>query len=163
MSLSKLESLPNEILTDIIEKYINGVDVLVALDHQLNRRFNALILRCQRLHFDFIRCQKDDFSVCMGLLPAYIDKIEKLAISEQSTPGQVHAFLSFFPSFELFKRLRTLYFHFDDGAVEWNIVENALRSLHHTSIRTLSIKKIGTTDTSSLSDIVARSFPITIT
>jgi hypothetical protein len=29
MSLSKLESLPNEILSDIIEKYINGVDVLI--------------------------------------------------------------------------------------------------------------------------------------
>jgi hypothetical protein len=44
MSLSKLESLPNEILTDIIEKYINGVDVLKALSYQLNRRFVRLFL-----------------------------------------------------------------------------------------------------------------------
>ncbi|CAF2877486.1 unnamed protein product, partial [Rotaria sp. Silwood2] len=140
MSLSKLESLPNEILTDIIEKYINGVDFLRAFSFQLNRRFDAIINQCQRLHFNFIQCQKDEFRFCMGLLPAYIDKIEELSISEQDTPGQVYAFLSFFPSFLLFKRLRKLYFHFNDEALDWKIAERALNSLSQTTIDTLSIK-----------------------
>ncbi|CAF3776703.1 unnamed protein product, partial [Rotaria sp. Silwood1] len=113
MSFSTLESLPNEILTDIIEKYINGIDLLRAFSFQLNQRFDSLIIQCQRLRFDFIQCHQDDFRLCMGLLPAYIDKIEELAISEENTPGQVYAFLSFFPSFAVFKRLQTLYFHFD--------------------------------------------------
>ncbi|CAF4750191.1 unnamed protein product, partial [Rotaria sp. Silwood1] len=73
MSLSKLESCPNEILTDIIEKYIHGVDLLRAFRFQLNRRFDSLIIQSQRLRFDFIQCHKDDFRLCMGLLPAYID------------------------------------------------------------------------------------------
>ncbi|CAF1394680.1 unnamed protein product, partial [Rotaria sordida] len=140
MSLSKLESLPNEILIDIIEKYINGVDLLRAFSFQLNQRFDLLITRCQRLRFDFIQCHKDDFRFCMGLLPAYIDKIEELSISEQDTPGQVYAFLSFFPSFALFKHLRRLYFHFNDENLDWNSVENALYSLPETTIDTLSIK-----------------------
>ncbi|CAF1247344.1 unnamed protein product [Rotaria sp. Silwood1] len=140
MSLSKLESFPNEILTDIIEKYIHGVDLLRAFSFQLNRRFDSLIIQSQRLRFDFIQCHKDDFRLCMSLLPAYIDKIEELAISEQDTPGQVYAFLSFFPLFTLFKRLRKLYFHFNGEAISWSILENALNSLLQTTIETLSIK-----------------------
>ncbi|CAF3694868.1 unnamed protein product [Rotaria sp. Silwood1] len=42
----------------------------------------------------------------------YLDKIEELSISEQDTPGQVYAFLSLYPSFASFKRLRTLHFHY---------------------------------------------------
>ena len=38
--------------------------------------------------------------------------IEELAISDQETPGQVHAFLSFHPSFVKFRRLRKIYIHF---------------------------------------------------
>ncbi|CAF3703595.1 unnamed protein product [Rotaria sp. Silwood1] len=76
----------------------------------------------------------------MGLLPAYIDKIEELTIFEQDTPSQVYAFLSFFQSFTLFKRLRKLYFHFNDQAIDWNIIEDALYSLLQTKIETLSIK-----------------------
>jgi len=76
----------------------------------------------------------------MGLLPAYIDKIEELALSEQDTPGQIHAFLSFFPSFTPFKRLRTLYFHYNGKAVDWHRVARALLSLFTTTISTLSIK-----------------------
>ncbi|CAF1299670.1 unnamed protein product [Rotaria sordida] len=128
MSLSKFESLPNEILTDIIEKYINGVDLLRAFSFQLNQRFDSLIIQSQRLHFDFIQCHQDDFRFYMGLLPVYIDKIEELAISEQDTPGQVYAFLSFFQSFRLFKQLRKLYFHFNDQTLDWKIIQNALYS-----------------------------------
>ncbi|CAF1369915.1 unnamed protein product [Rotaria magnacalcarata] len=115
MSRSKLESLPNEILYDIIEKYINEVDLLRAFSYQLNQRFDAIFSRSQRLCFNFIQRRKDDFRICMGLLLAYMDKIEPLAISERDTPGQVEAFLSFFPSFDLFRQLRTLYFDFDCG------------------------------------------------
>jgi hypothetical protein len=140
MSLSKLESLPNEILSDLIEKYINGMDVLMAFNYQLNRRFDALITQCHQLYFNFIQCQKDDFRFCIGLLPAYVDKIEELAISEHDAPGQVHAFLSFFPSFKSFKRLRKLYFHYNVKTVDQNMVRGALYSLAHTTIDTLSIK-----------------------
>ncbi|CAF1931164.1 unnamed protein product [Rotaria magnacalcarata] len=120
MSRSKLESLPNEILYDIIEKYINEVDLLRAFSYQLNQRFDAIFSRSQRLCFNFIQRRKDDFRICMGLLLAYMDKIEPLAISERDTPGQVEAFLSFFPSFDLFRQLRTLYFDFDCGTVARN-------------------------------------------
>ncbi|CAF1198196.1 unnamed protein product [Rotaria sp. Silwood1] len=140
MSPSKFESLPNEILTDIIEKYVNGVDLLRAFSFQLNQRFDSLIIQSQRLRFDFIQCYQDDFRFCMGLLPAYINKIEELAISEQNTPGQVYAFLSFFRSFALFQQLRKLYFHFNDQALDWNIIQDALHSLLKTKVDTLSIK-----------------------
>ena len=153
MSLSKLESLPNEILIDIIEKYINGVDVLIALSYQLNGRFNSLISQCQRLHFNFIQCHKTDFRFCMGLLPAYIDKIEELAISEEDTPGQVFAFLNFFPSFEPFKRLRKLHIHINGEAVDSNI-DHTLLSLAHTSITTLSIKAIKMSNAYSMDTII---------
>ncbi|CAF0961539.1 unnamed protein product [Rotaria sordida] len=158
MSLSKLESLPNEILIDIIEKYINGIDLLRAFTFQLNQRFNALITQCQRLRFDFIQCHKDDFRFCMGLLPAYIDKIQELAISEQDTPGQVYAFLSFFPSFELFKQLRTLYFHFNGEGINWNIVERALNSLSKIRIDSLSINAMETDDKALLENVIINLF-----
>ena len=53
MPVSQLESLPNEILKDIIEKYINSVDIINAFAFQLNRRFDALIIQSQRLRFSF--------------------------------------------------------------------------------------------------------------
>ncbi|CAF2900183.1 unnamed protein product, partial [Rotaria sp. Silwood2] len=158
MSLSKLESLPNEILIDLIENYINGVDLLKAFSFQLNQRFNVLITECQRLRFDFIQCQKDDFRFCMGLLPAYLDKIEELSISEQDTPGQVYAFLSFYPSFTLFKRLRTLHFHFDDEDNNWTMIQRALISLSQTTIDTLSIKAMNTANKSLLEDFIVNIF-----
>ncbi|CAF3491685.1 unnamed protein product [Rotaria socialis] len=142
MSLSKLESLPNEILCDIIEKYINGVDLLSAFSYQLNQRFDAIISRSERLRFNFIQCHQDDFRICMGLLRAYIDKIEQLAISERETPGQVEAFLSFFPRFTLFRQLRTLYFDFDYDAVSARLISRALNSLLDSNIKTLSITAV---------------------
>ncbi|CAF2854740.1 unnamed protein product [Rotaria sp. Silwood2] len=158
MPLSKLESLPNKILIDLIEKYINGVDLLRAFSFQLNQRFNVLITECQRLRFDFIQCQKEDFRFCMGLLPAYLEKIEELVISEQDTPGQVYPFLSFFPSFALFKRLRTLHFHFNDEDVKWEMIERALNSLSQTTIDTLSIKAMNTVNRSLLGNIIVDLF-----
>ncbi|CAF1078850.1 unnamed protein product [Rotaria sordida] len=118
MSVSKLESLPNEVLCDIIENYIDGVDALATFNPQFNRRFDSLISQCLRLHFNFIQCQKEDFHLCMNLLPNYIDKIEELFLSEYNTPGQIRAFLSIFPSFQIFKRLRLLYFHFNKDAID---------------------------------------------
>ena len=153
MSVSKLESLPNEILIDIFEKYLNGIDILVAFAFQLNRRFDALILQCQRLRFDFIGCHKDDFRLCTGLLPAYMNKIEELSLSEQNTPGQIHAFLSFFPSFASFIRLRTLHFHVNIEAVEEAVLRRALHSLSQTNLHTLSIKVTGAQKVEALSDV----------
>ncbi|CAF0961520.1 unnamed protein product [Rotaria sordida] len=133
-------------------------DLLRAFTFQLNQRFNALITQCQRLRFDFIQCHKDDFRFCMGLLPAYIDKIQELAISEQDTPGQVYAFLSFFPSFELFKQLRTLYFHFNGEGINWNIVERALNSLSKIRIDSLSINAMETDDKALLENVIINLF-----
>jgi hypothetical protein len=160
MSLSKLESLPNEILTDIIEKYINGVDVLKALSYQLNRRFDALISQCQRLHFNFIQCHKNDFRLCMDLLPAYIDKIEELAISEEHAPGQVSAFLKNFPSFAPFERLRTLYFHFDGDTVDSEMLITALLSLSSIAINSLTITVMNSDFTTSMKTIISTLFSL---
>ena len=140
MSLSKLESLPNEILADLIEKYINGVDIIIAFNYQLNQRFDRLIAQCHRLRFNFIRCPMDNFRICMGLLPAYIDKIEELAISDDGAPGQVHAFLSLFPYFIRFKRLRKLYIYVASKSVDWDLMQRVLVSLSGTSIDSLSIE-----------------------
>lgn len=140
MSLSKLESLPNEILVDIIEKYINGTDILTTFTYQLNQRFDTLITGCHRLRFNFIQCRMDHFRFCMGLFPAYMGQIEELALSERDTPGQIHAFLSFFPSFKPFKRLRKIYIHYDHQAVDWNMMKRALLSLRDTSIESLLIQ-----------------------
>jgi hypothetical protein len=85
-------------------------------------------------------CHKNDFRLCAGLLPAYMNKIEELSLSEQNTPGQIHAFLSFFPSFASFIRLRTLHFHVNIEAVQEAILRRALHSLSQTSLHTLSIK-----------------------
>lgn len=156
MSLSKLESLPNEILTDIIENYMNGVDVLMAFSYQLNRRFDALIAQCYRLHFNFIQCRKDDLRFCIGLLPAYSDKVEELALSEQDAPGQIHSFLFFFPSFAPFKRLRRLSFDYNGEAVAWEMVQRALLSLFDTTIDTLSIKIMNAVDERILNRVIAR-------
>ncbi|CAF4867935.1 unnamed protein product [Rotaria sp. Silwood1] len=158
MSFSTLESLPNEILTDIIEKYINGIDLLRAFSFQLNQRFDSLIIQCQRLCFDFIQCHQDDFRLCMGLLPAYIDKVEELAISEENTPGQVYAFLSFFPSFAVFKRLQTLYFHFDSESMDKAIIGRALISLSQTTIETLSIIEMNADFRSPLKNVIVDLF-----
>ncbi|CAF1360907.1 unnamed protein product, partial [Rotaria sp. Silwood1] len=158
MSPTKFESLPNEILTDIIEKYINGVDLLRAFSFQLNQRFDSLIIQSQRLRFNFIQCPQDDLRFCMGLLLAYIDKIEKLAMSDQDTPGQVYAFLSFFKSFTLFKQLRKLYFHFNDQALNWSTIEDALESLLETNLDTLSIKANIERNRFSMKNIIIRLF-----
>jgi hypothetical protein len=158
MSVSKLESLPNEILADLLEKYINGIDILKAFAFQLNRRFDAILAQCHRFRFDFMRCHKYDFRFCIGLLPAYIDRIEELALSEENTPGQIHAFLFFFPSFISFKQLRKLYLHINVEAVQPEIIENALHSLSETNLNTLSIKITKSQAISSLSYAIANIF-----
>ena len=100
---------------------------------------------------------KTDFCFCMGLLPAYIEKIEELAISEEDTPGQVFAFLHFFPSFAVFKRLRTLHLHINGETADSKIF-SALLSLAHTSITTLSIKSINTTKIRAMDIVILRIF-----
>ncbi len=51
MSPSKLESLPNEILVEIFEKYMNGVDILIAFAHHQNQRIDSIISQCSRFYF----------------------------------------------------------------------------------------------------------------
>ncbi|CAF4850368.1 unnamed protein product, partial [Rotaria socialis] len=41
-----LESLPNEILIDILENYINGIDIFTAFVGQLNSPIDDLIAQC---------------------------------------------------------------------------------------------------------------------
>ncbi|CAF4775398.1 unnamed protein product, partial [Rotaria sp. Silwood2] len=145
MSLATFESLPNEILIDIFEKYINGIDLLVAFAYQLNSRIDALIGQCQNLHFDFTSIHKNDFRFCIGLLPAYIDRIEDLTLSEQDAPGQMHAFFSFLPLFNQFKRLRKLNLQIDSDALNWRQTVATFHSLPNTLIHTISIKLVNFT------------------
>ena len=160
MSVSKLESLPNEILTDILENYMNAIDVVNAFAFQLNQRFDALITQSHRLRFNFIRSHKDDFRTCMGLLPAYIDKIGQLTLAERYTPGQVHAFLSFYPSFDVFKHLRKLYFHADAKTVDKRVLTSALTSLLKIDLHTLSLDITGTEGWFSFEFIIIEIFRV---
>ena len=155
-----IESLPNEILADILENYVNGIDIINAFAFQLNRRFDALIIQSKRLRFNFIRCHKDDFRLCMSLLPAYFDKIEELALAEEYASGQIHAFLSFYPSFGVFEHLRKLYLQIDVEAIEPKLLENALRSLFTTILHTLCLKISGTRRFSLFNNLIIGMFRI---
>ena len=161
MPKSTLESLPNEILIEIIEKYINGIDVVLAFNHQLNSRFDGLIARCQRLRFNFVQCRKDDFRVCVGLLPAYLNAIGHLALSDYRTPGEIYAFLSFHPEFTVFKQLRSLSIRFNAAVTDSRLVESALRSLTMTNIQNLSIEGTNTSSMGSLNETIGEIFHIT--
>jgi hypothetical protein len=157
--MSKLESLPNEILVDLLEKYVNGVDIFIAFAVELNKRFDALIDQCQQFHFDFESIRKDEFRLCIGLLPYYRDKIESLTLSEVDTPGQIHAFLSFFPTFDQFKRLRQLHLNFDGNTVEKNLLKIAIQSLLKTNIQTLSIRGKNASVIFQSGDIILAALP----
>jgi len=119
--VSKLESLPNEILIDLLEKYANGVDELVAFRNDLNSRFAALVDQYQQLHFNF-------------------ESIQSLTLSNRDPSGQMDAFLSIFPILDQFKQLRRLRLDFDGNTVEEMRMNIAMRSLFKTNIHTLSIK-----------------------
>jgi hypothetical protein len=159
--MSKLESLPNEIAIQIFEKYMNGVDIFVAFANRLNQRFDALIAQCRGLRFDFMRCHKDDFELCINLLPAYIDKIEEFFLSEQNTPGQIRAFLSLFPLFIPFKLLHKLYFYVDAETIDLQTVERALHSLSKTSLEILSIIITNAAKVSSINGFIVAVFCLT--
>ncbi|CAF2593568.1 unnamed protein product [Rotaria sp. Silwood2] len=158
MSVSKLESLPNEILSHIFEKYMNGVDILVAFVNSQNRRFDALISQCRRFYFNFFNCRKDYFDFCLDLLPTYIERIEILILSEQNTPGQIHTFLSFFPLFISFKRLRKLYLELNSNTIDWVIAQRAIISLSHTPIDTVILKAMETANMPTLNYIIGDIF-----
>ncbi|UJR21525.1 hypothetical protein I4U23_024610 [Adineta vaga] len=140
MSISTLESLPNEILADLFDKYINGIDIIRAFAFQQNGRIDSILDECQRHNFNFINCRNDHFQLCMRILPYYVQRIEELAISDYDTFGQVLAFLTTFPSLHRFTKLRKLYIHVDAVSVQWNRIEQALLTLAITPIKTLIIK-----------------------
>jgi hypothetical protein len=161
MSVSKFESLPNEILIEIFEKYTDELDLIVAFGDHLNQRITALVAECRRLRLDFIGCHKNDFDRCIRFLPAYVDQIEDLFLSEKNTPGQVHAFLSFFPSFAPFKQLHKLYININAGTIDRLMVERALHSLLETSLEILSLIITNAWETNLLDNIVVDIFHLT--
>ncbi|CAF4188415.1 unnamed protein product, partial [Adineta steineri] len=142
MAMSTLESLPNELLINIFEKYINGVDIIVAFVNQQNQRFNGLIMQCQQYNFSFVNCRKDCFHYCINLLPNYIDKIKELVLFDHNTPGQISTFLLRFPLLNNFSKIHKLSINFNAETVFWIIIQNALRSLSTTKIHTLIINVI---------------------
>lgn len=139
MSLSTLESLPNEILIKILDKYVDGKDVLVNFHGQLNTRFDAIIGQCRRFHFNFQDIRKDDFLTCINRLSQYADRIQALSLSECYTPNATNVFLSIFSSFDQFRNLRTLYICFDAYITDYDTVSAVVQSLSNTSIHSLSI------------------------
>ena len=52
MSLSKLETLPNEILSDLLMNYVDPIDVLIIFGDNLNERFNSLVHQCKLKNID---------------------------------------------------------------------------------------------------------------
>ncbi|CAF1090532.1 unnamed protein product [Rotaria magnacalcarata] len=139
-----LESLPNEILIHVLENYINGIDIFTAFIGQLNSRIDGLIAQCRKFRFNFICCRKDHFQFCLNLCPSLFDCITELNLSEWKTPGQIDRFLSSFSSFEVFKNLRILYFHFDTDIKSSELLRMACQSLMHLmNLCTLSIKEKG--------------------
>ncbi|CAF1490937.1 unnamed protein product [Adineta steineri] len=142
MAMSTLESLPNEILINIFEKYINGVDIIIAFIDQQNQRFNGLIMQCRHHNFNFVNCQKDCFHYCINFLPNYIGKIKKLVLSDHNTPGQISTFLLRFPLLHNFRNIHRLSINFNAETVSWIRIRNALRSLSTTNIHTLIINVI---------------------
>ncbi|CAF4667056.1 unnamed protein product [Rotaria sp. Silwood2] len=86
----------------------------------------------------------------MGLLPAYMDKIDELALSEHKTHGQIYTFLITFPKFTLFTQLRRLYFQIDMEACDEHLIQKAITSLSKTNIDALAIKVIGLKEQKSM-------------
>ncbi|CAF4067533.1 unnamed protein product [Adineta steineri] len=142
MSVSTLESLPNEILINIFENYINGVDIIIAFIDQQNQRFNGLIMQCRQHNFNFVNCRKDCFHYCINFLPNYIGKIKELILSDHNTPGQISTFLLRFPLLHNFRNIHKLSINFNAETVSWIRIRNALRSLSTTKIHTLIINVI---------------------
>ncbi|CAF1452282.1 unnamed protein product [Adineta ricciae] len=141
MPVLTLESLPNEILIKLFEKYIDGTDIIHAFAGQQNQRIDNVLAICQRLRFNFQNCRKDDFQVWMGLVPNYVTKIHELILSDYNSFGQVCAFLTAFPSLQQFTELHKLHIHFHECAVGWSVIRMALLSLTNTPLQTLILKK----------------------
>ncbi|CAF1514013.1 unnamed protein product [Adineta ricciae] len=139
MSKSKLESLANEILIDLLENYLNGVDILIAFRNHLNYRFDTLIDECRPIRFDFESISKSNFHLCLDYISDY-ESIQSLNLSECDAPGRINAFLSVFPTFNQFKQLRQICLNVDGDTVEHVSMKKALRSLFERNIHTLLFK-----------------------
>ena len=138
MVITTLESLPNEVLTLLFEKYINGIDIIHAFIGQQNFRFDDIIRGCQRISFDFIHCSKEQFDTCVVRLRSLhlLDKIEVLYLSDDRATGQVQRFLSYyFPIGFEFTRLRKL-----DISVNDELTFQRIRALRGSLIETLTIR-----------------------
>lgn len=141
MSVSKLESLPNEILIDLFLNHMNPVDVFVGFGHDLNNRFTALVNRCKLFYIDLTNISKKDFDHYLNSLILYSNDIKGLSLSE-SLPGQMNIFLSIFPTFDQFKNLYELNIYFDGTNFEINLLLSLLKSLSKTLINTLTMKLV---------------------
>ena len=139
MSVTKFETLPNEIFIDFFKNYVNSVDVFVVFAHDLNARFTALVRQCRTFHLDLTNIRKKDFDQCMRSTTIFRKKIQSLSISER-LPGQINAFLQVFPTFDQFQRLDELNLSFNEPPTNQHGLLSALNSLSMTRIHTLSIK-----------------------
>ena len=142
MPVSKLELLPNELLLDLFEHYMNPVDVFVAFANQLNARFTALVRRCRAFRLDLTTIQKKEFNRFLKSISNHCGQIESLSISDH-LPGQIDAFQKYFPTFNQFRCLSELNLYFHKTSNDINYLSLALDSLSSIPIHRLSIKGVG--------------------
>lgn len=159
MSVSKLESLPNEILIDLLENYLDSVDILVAFVDGLNARFTSLVYQCQIFHLNLTNIRKENFDSCMRNTKIFRKKIQSLVISDR-LPGQVNFFLTYFPTFNRFECLTTLNFIFIELSKNISDFSTALMSLQTMRIDSLSIKIIRSDGDCHLRDVYTEIFQL---
>lgn len=138
--MSTFESLPNEILIELFERYMNLFDIINGFALQLNRRIDALIFRCQRFHLNFNHCRKDQFRFVRDRLTSYVDRIEDLVLDDYNIPCISISFFSVYPSLEPFQNLRRLYIRTKNAAFNSTWLYVALDSLSKTNVVELDLK-----------------------
>jgi hypothetical protein len=108
-----LESLPNELLIDLFDYFSS--DYLLHAFHDLNSRFNALLLDHFRTHgLDLRSISKHAFNTICRHLSFITNQITSLYLSEKDdTPGQMDAFYAHGFTLRRFVHLQSLsLYHF---------------------------------------------------
>ena len=141
MSLSKLETLPNEILIDLLTNYVDPIDVLIIFGANLNERFNSLVHQCKLKNIDLTNMNKKDFDNCLNRLIIYSNQIKSLSLSEY-LPNSINIFLSIFPTFDQFENLFELNLYFNGTNFEKQTFLNFLKCLSKINVHTLKIELI---------------------
>lgn len=133
-----LESLPNEILLDLFQNYVNSIDLFVGFAQRLNARFTALVRQCRGFQLDLRQIRKRDFQQCVTSTEIFRERIESLLIGED-LPGQMKAFFDIFPTLDRFQSLGELNLSFKEPPINQPGLLSALNSISLTRIHTLSI------------------------